>query len=32
MIELWYGQRARLHDRVRYELADGVWTKRLLYP
>jgi len=32
MIELWYGQRARLHDRVRYELADGIWTKRLLYP
>jgi pyridoxamine 5'-phosphate oxidase len=32
MIELWYGQRARLHDRERYELADGVWTKRLLYP
>lgn len=32
MIEFWYGQRARLHDRVRYELADGVWSKRLLYP
>jgi len=32
MIELWHGQRARLHDRVRYELVDGVWTKRLLYP
>jgi pyridoxamine 5'-phosphate oxidase len=32
MIEIWYGQRARLHDRVRYELADHVWTKRLLYP
>lgn len=32
MIELWFGQRARLHDRERYESIDGVWTKRLLYP
>ncbi|MBS0557887.1 MAG: pyridoxamine 5'-phosphate oxidase [Proteobacteria bacterium] len=33
MIELWFGQRARLHDRERYERADdGAWTKRLLYP
>jgi pyridoxamine 5'-phosphate oxidase len=32
MIEIWYGQRARLHERVRYELADGVWSKRMLYP
>jgi pyridoxamine 5'-phosphate oxidase len=32
MIELWYGQRARLHDRVRYERIDGKWSKRLLYP
>jgi len=32
MIEFWYGQRARLHDRVRYEPVHGVWTKRLLYP
>ena len=32
MLEIWYGQRARLHDRVRYDLADGVWSKRLLYP
>ncbi|MHB8448536.1 MAG: pyridoxamine 5'-phosphate oxidase [Rudaea sp.] len=31
-IELWYGQRARLHDRVRYERVDGRWGKRLLYP
>jgi pyridoxamine 5'-phosphate oxidase len=31
-IEIWYGQRARLHDRVRYERADGVWTKKMLYP
>jgi len=32
MIELWFGQRARLHDRERYDLNAGVWTKRLLYP
>lgn len=32
MIELWYGQRARLHERVRYEIQDGAWSKRLLYP
>lgn len=32
MIEFWFGQRARLHERVRYELVAGVWSKRLLYP
>ncbi len=32
MIEFWFGQRARLHDRVCYELLDGQWSKRLLYP
>jgi pyridoxamine 5'-phosphate oxidase len=32
MVEFWFGQRARLHERVRYELADGRWSKRLLYP
>jgi len=32
MIEFWFGQRARLHDRVRYERGDACWTKRLLYP
>ncbi len=32
LIELWYGQRARLHERYRYELRDGAWSKRLLYP
>jgi pyridoxamine 5'-phosphate oxidase len=31
-IEIWYGQRARLHDRVRFEAAGGEWTKRTLYP
>src|SRR5258706_3736574 len=32
MIEIWYGQRARLHERVRFDLVDGAWSKRLLYP
>jgi pyridoxamine 5'-phosphate oxidase len=32
LIELWYGQRARLHERFRYELRDGRWSKRMLYP
>jgi pyridoxamine 5'-phosphate oxidase len=32
LIELWYGQRARLHERDRYELNDGRWSKRMLYP
>jgi len=31
-IEFWFGQRARLHDRVRYEAGDHGWSKRLLYP
>jgi pyridoxamine 5'-phosphate oxidase len=32
VIELWFGQRARLHERVRYEIADGAWCKHLLQP
>jgi len=32
MLEIWYGQRARLHDRVRFDRVDGAWSKRLLYP
>ena len=32
VIEIWYGQRARLHERVRYERVDGEWSERLLYP
>lgn len=32
MVEFWYGQDFRLHDRLRYELKDGVWSKRALYP
>jgi len=32
LIEIWYGQRARLHERVRYERAGERWAQRLLYP
>jgi pyridoxamine 5'-phosphate oxidase len=32
LIEFWYGQRFRLHDRVQVERVDGAWTQRLLYP
>jgi pyridoxamine 5'-phosphate oxidase len=32
VIEFWYGQSARLHERLRYELAGGSWSKRFLYP
>src|SRR5262249_30903593 len=33
MIELWQGQPSRLHDRVRYRLADaGTWTRDRLAP
>ncbi len=32
VIEFWFGERARLHDRIRYEAVEGNWTKRLLYP
>jgi pyridoxamine 5'-phosphate oxidase len=32
LIEFWYGAPYRLHDRHRYELIDGEWRKRLLYP
>ncbi|MBS0195110.1 MAG: pyridoxamine 5'-phosphate oxidase [Proteobacteria bacterium] len=31
-IEFWYGVDFRLHERQRYDLRDGVWSKRMLYP
>lgn len=31
-IEFWYGARYRLHERVRYTLANGQWSEQLLYP
>ncbi len=30
--EFWYGAPYRLHERQRYDLRDGKWSKRLLYP
>ena len=32
LFEFWYGANFRLHERQRYELREGIWTKRLLYP
>ena len=32
MIELWQGQRSRLHDRVRYRRIDGAWARDRLAP
>lgn len=32
MIEFWSGREFRLHDRLRYELRDGEWCKRTLFP
>ena len=32
MIELWQGQPSRLHDRVRYTLANGAWIRERLAP
>jgi pyridoxamine 5'-phosphate oxidase len=31
-IEFWYGADFRLHERFVYTLADGSWSKRMLYP
>jgi pyridoxamine 5'-phosphate oxidase len=31
-IEFWHGLPARLHERDVYELVDGEWSHRLLYP
>ncbi len=32
LIELWFGEAYRLHQRDRYELDDGGWSLRLVYP
>jgi len=32
MIEFWYGQESRLHDRFCFTLQDGEWTRKRLYP
>ena len=31
-IEFWQGQPSRLHDRLRYELSDGIWSIERLAP
>ena len=30
--EFWYGADFRLHERQRYDLREGAWSKRMLYP
>jgi pyridoxamine 5'-phosphate oxidase len=32
LFEFWYGARHRWHERQRYELQDGAWNRRQLYP
>ncbi|HET7359004.1 MAG TPA: pyridoxamine 5'-phosphate oxidase [Rhodanobacteraceae bacterium] len=32
MVEFWYAEAYRLHDRVRWEWRAGDWHRRLLYP
>ena len=32
MFEFWQGRKARLHDRIRYQLEGGVWIKTRLAP
>jgi pyridoxamine 5'-phosphate oxidase len=32
LLEFWYGARFRLHERQRFELVDGTWRQRMLYP
>ena len=31
-VEFWQGRRSRLHDRIRYRLQDGAWTRERLSP
>ncbi len=31
-VEFWYGREYRLHERVCFDLVDGVWQESLLYP
>lgn len=32
MLEFWYAHEHRLNERHRWELVDGAWRERLLYP
>lgn len=31
-VEFWYGRQYRLHERVCFELEDGMWKESLLFP
>ena len=31
-VEFWYGRQYRLHERVCYQLEDGLWQESLLFP
>lgn len=31
-VEFWYGREFRLHERVCFDLVEGVWRESLLYP
>ncbi|HJU09023.1 MAG TPA: pyridoxamine 5'-phosphate oxidase [Rhodanobacteraceae bacterium] len=32
VVEFWYAHEHRLNERIRWDLIDGEWRKRLLYP
>jgi len=32
MVEFWYGQRFRLHQRTRWDLQGDTWSSHMLYP
>jgi pyridoxamine 5'-phosphate oxidase len=32
MVEFWYGAAFRLHERQRWEVVDGGWQRRMLFP
>jgi pyridoxamine 5'-phosphate oxidase len=32
LLEFWYGAAFRLHERQRWDLLDGGWQRRMLYP
>lgn len=32
MVEFWYAHQHRLNERTRWEITDGEWRSRLLYP
>lgn len=32
LLEFWYGAAFRLHERQRWDVVDGSWQRRMLYP